>query len=231
MVSPPISAAAPLTSGHLRQPVTDPLSGFTIQQLADRVIRGEFGNGQARRTALGDRYNAVQQLVNANFAAQQATPPVTQPSAVTSTQAPTRGDNAQPKSSPERTYMPSSAIGGGGHNGGGAEGHAYTPTSPTEDVWNPYFYMSPNYDTGDKTDYVADMSKYSYEGQDGRENAIKNRFTLDRDKKAYPDNFYNEYIYGVYSAGRPYNYDAEKHKRPYNYDAFKNVKVNYTNYR
>ena len=35
-----------------------------MAELAQRVIAGEFGNGDARRAALGDRYEAVQSRVN-----------------------------------------------------------------------------------------------------------------------------------------------------------------------
>lgn len=42
----------------------NPLDVFTDVQLADKVIRGEFGNGEDRKKALGDRYNAVQKIVN-----------------------------------------------------------------------------------------------------------------------------------------------------------------------
>ena len=40
------------------------LSKYTDAQLADKVIAGEFGNGDARKAALGARYNAVQAIVN-----------------------------------------------------------------------------------------------------------------------------------------------------------------------
>lgn len=40
------------------------LSKYTDHQLADKVIAGEFGNGDARKSALGSRYNAVQAIVN-----------------------------------------------------------------------------------------------------------------------------------------------------------------------
>lgn len=35
-----------------------------IDDLARRVINGEFGNGEARKAALGDKYSAVQARVN-----------------------------------------------------------------------------------------------------------------------------------------------------------------------
>lgn len=42
----------------------DPLAGKSDNQLADEVIAGRFGDGDARRKALGNRYDAVQKLVN-----------------------------------------------------------------------------------------------------------------------------------------------------------------------
>lgn len=38
--------------------------GVDIDDLARRVIRGEFGNGQERRNRLGANYDAVQARVN-----------------------------------------------------------------------------------------------------------------------------------------------------------------------
>lgn len=43
---------------------TDPLSKYTNEQLADKVINGDFGNGDDRKKALGDRYSAVQKIVD-----------------------------------------------------------------------------------------------------------------------------------------------------------------------
>lgn len=43
--------------------VTPTVSG-TIDELARRVIAGEFGSGDARKNALGDKYTAVQERVN-----------------------------------------------------------------------------------------------------------------------------------------------------------------------
>ena len=40
------------------------LSKYTDAQLADKVIAGEFSNGDARKAALGSRYNVVQSIVN-----------------------------------------------------------------------------------------------------------------------------------------------------------------------
>ena len=40
------------------------LDKYTNEQLADKVINGEFGNGEARKKALGNRYTAVQKIVD-----------------------------------------------------------------------------------------------------------------------------------------------------------------------
>lgn len=42
----------------------EPTPGGTVAELARRVIAGEFGNGDARRAALGSRYSEVQAEVN-----------------------------------------------------------------------------------------------------------------------------------------------------------------------
>lgn len=44
--------------------VTDRLAKYTDSQLADKVINGEFGNGAARKKALGKRFDAVQKIVD-----------------------------------------------------------------------------------------------------------------------------------------------------------------------
>lgn len=41
-----------------------PYEGVSDEELANRVIKGEFGNGKDRVNALGSRYDAVQALVN-----------------------------------------------------------------------------------------------------------------------------------------------------------------------
>ena len=51
------------TVGKATNPV-NPLDAFTDDQLADKVIAGEFGAGDARKNSLGARYGAVQALVN-----------------------------------------------------------------------------------------------------------------------------------------------------------------------
>ena len=47
---------------------SDPLAGRSDDDLANAVIRGEFGDGDARRQQLGVRYDAVQALVNQKLA-------------------------------------------------------------------------------------------------------------------------------------------------------------------
>lgn len=51
------------TDNSVVSPSTPTLSGST-DELAKRVIAGEFGSGDARKTALGDRYAEVQKRVN-----------------------------------------------------------------------------------------------------------------------------------------------------------------------
>jgi hypothetical protein len=40
------------------------LSKYSDEELARKVINGDYGNGEARKNTLGDRYNVVQSLVN-----------------------------------------------------------------------------------------------------------------------------------------------------------------------
>lgn len=47
---------------------TDPLAGKTDEQLAAEVLAGGYGDGDARRAALGSRYDAVQTIVNQRLA-------------------------------------------------------------------------------------------------------------------------------------------------------------------
>lgn len=42
----------------------DPLAGKSDNQLADEVIAGKYGDGENRKKALGNRYDAVQAIVN-----------------------------------------------------------------------------------------------------------------------------------------------------------------------
>ena len=59
------------TVGKATKPV-NPLDAFTDSQLADKVIAGEFGAGEARKNALGARYGAVQALVNKKLGTNKA---------------------------------------------------------------------------------------------------------------------------------------------------------------
>ena len=43
---------------------TNSLDKYSDEELAKMVIRGDFGNGQARKDALGNRYSKVQSIVN-----------------------------------------------------------------------------------------------------------------------------------------------------------------------
>ena len=43
---------------------TNPLDQYSDEQLADKVINGEFGDGEDRKKALGNRYDSVQAIVN-----------------------------------------------------------------------------------------------------------------------------------------------------------------------
>lgn len=51
-------------SGSIRVPVGVVASSSDLSALARDVIAGKYGNGMARRAALGDRYDAVQALVD-----------------------------------------------------------------------------------------------------------------------------------------------------------------------
>lgn len=46
------------------QPTPAPSGNKTIDELAHEVIAGKYGNGEARKNALGDKYSAVQARVN-----------------------------------------------------------------------------------------------------------------------------------------------------------------------
>lgn len=55
---------AAITDGAASGGTTSAAPGGTVSELARRVIAGEFGNGDARRAALGSRYDEVQAEVN-----------------------------------------------------------------------------------------------------------------------------------------------------------------------
>lgn len=58
------NAEAARTGGTVVTPPTPPTSGKTVWQLADEVMIGAHGNGDARRKSLGSMYDAVQAEVN-----------------------------------------------------------------------------------------------------------------------------------------------------------------------
>lgn len=60
---------AAITGGGSSGGTTAAAPGGTVEELARRVIAGEFGNGDARRAALGSRYSEVQAEVNRILAA------------------------------------------------------------------------------------------------------------------------------------------------------------------
>lgn len=53
-----------ILAGGSSAPAAQAPAADDVDDLARRVIAGEFGNGEARRTALGDRYDEVQARVN-----------------------------------------------------------------------------------------------------------------------------------------------------------------------
>lgn len=59
IVNPAIGAVTASTAV-----ATDPFPNVSDEELARRVWTGEFGNGDARKAALGSRYNVVQALVD-----------------------------------------------------------------------------------------------------------------------------------------------------------------------
>lgn len=61
-------------------PASNDLSNYTDAQLADKVIAGEFGNGDARKVALGSRYSSVQAIVNQKLNGSYSTPTPTKKS-------------------------------------------------------------------------------------------------------------------------------------------------------
>ncbi len=71
---------AAITGGAASGGTTSAAPGGTVSELARRVIAGEFGNGDARRTALGSRYDEVQAEVNRILAGASSSAPA-QPAA------------------------------------------------------------------------------------------------------------------------------------------------------
>lgn len=65
---------------HYTEPVAvDPFPNISDEELAKRVWNGDFGNGDARKKALGIRYDAVQTLVNKGFGKPEAPKPIPTP--------------------------------------------------------------------------------------------------------------------------------------------------------
>ena len=62
-------AGAAVSAPQATQPV-----GGDVEDLARRAIAGEFGNGDARRAALGDMYSVVQARINEIYGGIQSTP-------------------------------------------------------------------------------------------------------------------------------------------------------------
>jgi len=58
------------------QEPANPLDKYSDEELAIKVINGEFGNGSARRKALGYRYDAVQKIVDQKLKGTVASDPV-----------------------------------------------------------------------------------------------------------------------------------------------------------
>ncbi len=71
---------AAITGGVVSGGTTPAAPSGTVAELARRVIAGEFGNGDARRAALGSRYSEVQAEVNRILAGGSSSAPV-QPAA------------------------------------------------------------------------------------------------------------------------------------------------------
>lgn len=71
---------AAITGGGSSGGTTSAAPGGTVAELARRVIAGEFGNGDARRAALGSRYSEVQAEVNRILAGGSSSAPA-QPAA------------------------------------------------------------------------------------------------------------------------------------------------------
>lgn len=68
------------TASTPSNPTSNDLSNYTDAQLADKVIAGEFGNGDARKVALGSRYNSVQAIVNQKLSGSYVAPAPTKKS-------------------------------------------------------------------------------------------------------------------------------------------------------
>ena len=72
---------AAITGGVVSGGTTPAAPDGTVAELARRVIAGEFGNGDARRAALGSRYDEVQAEVNRILAGDSGAPTAQAPAA------------------------------------------------------------------------------------------------------------------------------------------------------
>lgn len=52
------------TSGNNSENTENAENGFDLEEMANKVIRGEFGNGADRKELLGDSYAEIQKRVN-----------------------------------------------------------------------------------------------------------------------------------------------------------------------
>lgn len=64
---------AAMAGGAVSAPQSNQPIGGDVEDLALRAIAGEFGNGDARRAALGDMYSAVQERINEMYGGVTAT--------------------------------------------------------------------------------------------------------------------------------------------------------------
>lgn len=65
---------AGMAGATVSAPQSNQSVGGDVEDLARRAIAGEFGNGDARRAALGDMYSAVQARINEIYGGIQSTP-------------------------------------------------------------------------------------------------------------------------------------------------------------
>lgn len=68
-----IDIRAAMAGGAVSVPQSNQPVGGDVEDLAHRAIAGEFGNGDARRAALGDMYSAVQARINEMYGGVVAT--------------------------------------------------------------------------------------------------------------------------------------------------------------
>lgn len=74
-----VERANQIRGGATPTPQPTPAPAGDIDALADAVIRGEYGNGDERRSRLGDKYDAVQRRVNEKLSGKQPAKPAPKP--------------------------------------------------------------------------------------------------------------------------------------------------------